>query len=81
VLKRIQAEVGCALLVIEHDMPLITSLADTLIALETGSVIAEGAPDEVIKHPSVVASYLGDNEDAIFRSGARRTAMARGRKR
>ncbi|MCW2708881.1 MAG: ABC-type branched-chain amino acid transport system, ATPase component [Frankiales bacterium] len=72
VLKRIQAEVGCALLVIEHDMPLITGLADTLIALETGRVIAQGTPDQVIKDHAVVASYLGDNEAAIFRSGKKR---------
>ncbi|MCW2572624.1 MAG: ABC-type branched-chain amino acid transport system, ATPase component [Frankiales bacterium] len=71
VLKSIQAEVGCALLVIEHDMPLITSLADTLIALETGRVIAEGTPRDVVNDPRVVASYLGDNEAAILRSGKR----------
>jgi branched-chain amino acid transport system ATP-binding protein len=72
VLKSIQNEVGCALLVIEHDMPLITSLADTLLALETGTVIADGAPRDVVNHPRVVASYLGDNEAAILRSGKRR---------
>jgi branched-chain amino acid transport system ATP-binding protein len=69
VLKRIQHEVGCALLIIEHDMPLITSIADTLMALETGRVIAEGTPAQVIKDKHVVASYLGDNEAAILRSG------------
>jgi ABC-type branched-subunit amino acid transport system ATPase component len=69
VLKSIQAEIGCALLIIEHDMPLITSLADTLIALETGRVIAEGTPRDVVNDPRVVASYLGDNEAAILRSG------------
>jgi branched-chain amino acid transport system ATP-binding protein len=74
VLKRIQREVGCALLVIEHDMPLITGIADTMIALETGRVIAEGTPDEVIRDARVVASYLGDNEATIQRSGT--TAVA-----
>ncbi|MDX6200157.1 MAG: branched-chain amino acid transport system ATP-binding protein livF [Actinomycetota bacterium] len=72
VLKSIQNEVGCALLVIEHDMPLITELADTLIALETGTVIAEGTPREVVNDQRVVASYLGDNEAAILRSGKRK---------
>jgi branched-chain amino acid transport system ATP-binding protein len=72
VLKRIQREVGCALVVIEHDMPLITALADTMVALETGRVIARGAPSDVINDPGVVASYLGDDEAAIFRSGRRR---------
>ncbi|MDQ1696272.1 MAG: hypothetical protein QOJ03_1625, partial [Frankiaceae bacterium] len=73
VLKRIQREVGCALLVIEHDMPLITALADTMIALETGRVIAEGTASEVVNDPRVVASYLGDDEATIFRSGERAT--------
>jgi branched-chain amino acid transport system ATP-binding protein len=72
VLKRIQHEVGCALLIIEHDMPLITSIADTLMALETGRVIAEGTPAQVIKDKQVVASYLGDNEATILRSGKAR---------
>jgi branched-chain amino acid transport system ATP-binding protein len=71
VLKSIQNEVGCALLIIEHDMPLITELADTLLALETGTVIAEGTPREVVNDSRVVASYLGDNEAAILRSGKR----------
>jgi ABC-type branched-subunit amino acid transport system ATPase component len=52
-------------------MPLITELADTLLALETGTVIAEGTPREVVNDSRVVASYLGDNEAAILRSGKR----------
>ena len=68
-LLRIKDEVGCALLVIEHDMPLITSISHRLLALELGRVIAAGPPDEVIRHPDVVASYLGTNAAAISRSG------------
>ncbi|HEX2851514.1 MAG TPA: MFS transporter [Acidimicrobiales bacterium] len=69
-LKRIQAEVGCSMLVIEHDMPLITGVSDTMIALELGGVIATGSPQEVVNHPRVVASYLGTDEAAISRSGS-----------
>ncbi|HUF33266.1 MAG TPA: ATP-binding cassette domain-containing protein [Acidimicrobiales bacterium] len=69
-LKRIQRETGCALLVIEHDMPLITSVSDRLIALELGSVMSEGEPDVVINDPRVVSSYLGGDVDIINRSGA-----------
>jgi len=85
-LLRIKNEVGCALLVIEHDMPLITGISDRLMALELGRVIADGTPAEVVTHPRVVASYLGSNEAAIARSGtstkparkrARATAGAR----
>jgi len=68
-LLRIKQEVGCSLLIIEHDMPLITSVSDTMIALELGTVIATGTPQEVVNHPRVVASYLGTDEASINRSG------------
>ncbi|MEY2567574.1 MAG: hypothetical protein QOE35_2103, partial [Actinomycetota bacterium] len=70
-IRRIQSETGCALLVIEHDMPLITSISDRIIALELGHPIAEGTPDQVIRDPRVVASYLGGDVATINRSGAR----------
>jgi branched-chain amino acid transport system ATP-binding protein len=70
-LKRIQAEAGCAMLVIEHDMPLITSISDEMIALELGSVVLQGTPQEVISDPRVVSSYLGGDVDVIARSGVR----------
>ena len=69
-LQRIQREVGCTMLVIEHDMPLVTSVADTMIALELGRVIAQGRPADVVRNPRVVASYLGTEEGVIARSGA-----------
>jgi branched-chain amino acid transport system ATP-binding protein len=69
-LKRIQAETGCALLVIEHDMPLITSVSDRMIALELGHPIVEGTPDEVIHDQRVITSYLGGDLATINRSGA-----------
>jgi branched-chain amino acid transport system ATP-binding protein len=69
-LQRIKAEAGCSLLVIEHDMPLITSISDTMLALELGRVITSGPPDEVVNHPEVVASYLGTDDAIIARSGS-----------
>jgi branched-chain amino acid transport system ATP-binding protein len=58
-LRRIQNETGCAMLVIEHDMPLITAVSDRMLALDLGQVIAVGTPSEVINDPKVVTSYLG----------------------
>ena len=72
-LKRIQRETGCALLVIEHDMPLITTISDHLICLELGTILSEGTPEQVINDPRVVSSYLGGDVDVINRSGARAT--------
>ena len=56
-LLRIRETLGASLLVIEHDMPLVTSVADRMIALDQGRVIAEGVPAEVLAHPDVVASF------------------------
>ena len=65
----VRDELGCALLVIEHDMPLLLGLVERLYALETGRVIASGDPQAVVADPQVVRSYLGDDPAAIERSG------------
>ena len=70
-LKRIQAETQCSMLVIEHDMPLITAVSDEIIALELGAIVVRGTPDEVIRDPRVISSYLGGDIDVIQRSGTR----------
>jgi ABC-type branched-subunit amino acid transport system ATPase component len=69
-LRRIKAETGCALLVIEHDMPLLSGLCDRLVALELGAVVSEGTPAEVLADPRVISAYLGGDLDVINRSGA-----------
>ena len=58
------------MLVIEHDMPLLPSICDSMVALELGAVIAAGTPAEVLAHPRVIESYLGTDADVIHRSGA-----------
>jgi len=69
-LLRIRDHTGCSLMIIEHDMPMVSGICDRLVALELGGVIAEGTPAEVLAHPAVIASYLGTDEKAIQRSGA-----------
>ena len=71
VLLRLRDEMGASLLVIEHDLPLISSISDRLIALDHGEVVAAGSPAEVLTHPDVVESYLGNNAAARQRSGLR----------
>jgi ABC-type branched-subunit amino acid transport system ATPase component len=68
---RIQRELGAAMVVIEHDMPLIMSISDRVYCLEAGTVIAEGPPGAIREDPRVIASYLGTSEQAIERSGLR----------
>ncbi len=68
-LLKLRDDTGCALLVIEHDMPLLSSVCDRLVALELGRVIAEGTPEEVLNDDRVVRSYLGGDSTAVLRSG------------
>lgn len=68
-LRRVRAETGCSLLMIEHDMGLLAAVCDELVALEHGAVIARGAPADVLSHPRVVASYLGTDDATVHRSG------------
>lgn len=69
-LTRIQQEMHCSLLVIEHDMPLVSGVCDEIIALELGAVIVRGTPAEVLSDPLVLASYLGDDTRIVNRSGS-----------
>ena len=70
-LRRVRDELGASLLVVEHDLPLLGSISDRMIALDLGRLVAEGTPAEVVVHPAVVASYLGTDEATILRSGDR----------
>jgi ABC-type branched-subunit amino acid transport system ATPase component/branched-subunit amino acid ABC-type transport system permease component len=69
VLLDIREQTGAAMIVIEHDMPLICGISDQLLALELGEVVAQGTPDEVIHDPRVVEGYLGATGEVIRRSG------------
>jgi len=59
VLRDIRIGLQCSLMLIEHDMGLTKELADRIVALDTGAVVAVGSPEEVLRHPRVVESYLG----------------------
>jgi ABC-type branched-subunit amino acid transport system ATPase component/predicted MFS family arabinose efflux permease len=69
-LRRIRDETGCGMLVIEHDMPLITGISDEIVALELGRVIVRDTPQAVITNARVIESYLGGDMAVIQRSGA-----------
>jgi ABC-type branched-subunit amino acid transport system ATPase component len=69
-LQRLRAETGCAMLVIEHDMSLIATVSDRLVAMELGTVMSEGRPEDVLSDARVVASYLGTSKEAIARTAA-----------
>jgi ABC-type transporter Mla maintaining outer membrane lipid asymmetry ATPase subunit MlaF len=75
-LRQVRDELDCAVLIVEHDMPLLMGLCDRVYAMEAGHVIAEGTPAQIRHNPAVVASYLGSDNVAITRSGARKPRAA-----
>jgi branched-chain amino acid transport system ATP-binding protein len=56
---RLRTEGGYTILFIEHDMGVVADIADRVIALDHGRMIAEGSYEEVVANPSVIEAYLG----------------------
>ncbi|MEV0893627.1 ATP-binding cassette domain-containing protein [Promicromonospora sp. NPDC050262] len=50
---------GCSVLPVEHHVDLVTDVADRVVVLDFGHVIAAGTPDEVRRGPAVEEAYLG----------------------
>ena len=58
VLRSLAKDLGLGLLVVDHDMPFVMGLCDRIIALNFGTKIAEGTPEEVQANRDVIAAYL-----------------------
>ena len=69
-LQRVRFETGCSMLVIEHDMPLVSAVSDELVALVNGSILTRGSASDVLNAPLLVEAFLGSSEAAIQRSGS-----------
>ncbi|HET6809794.1 MAG TPA: ABC transporter ATP-binding protein [Acidimicrobiales bacterium] len=69
-LSFLRREFGLTMLLIEHHVPLVTSLCDYVYVLNFGRLLAEGSPDQIKNHPDVVAAYLGGEAEGALAAAA-----------
>ena len=62
-IQDIRHELGVTVLMVEHDMSLVSKVSDRVLAMNQGEVLAVGTPREVQSHPGVVEAYLGSVGD------------------
>lgn len=61
-IEDINEEMGATVIMVEHDMKLVSQVSDRVLALADGQVLAIGTPPEIQQHPEVLRAYLGDEE-------------------
>jgi branched-chain amino acid transport system ATP-binding protein len=62
-IQDIRDELGVTVLMVEHDMSLVSKVSDRVLAMNQGEMLALGSPREVQTHPGVVEAYLGSVDD------------------
>ena len=62
-LRTVHADEGLTVVLIEHKLREFMRLVDRVIALDFGEVIAQGTPDDIVRHPAVIEAYIGRDAD------------------
>ncbi|MDT3441416.1 branched-chain amino acid ABC transporter permease/ATP-binding protein [Pseudofrankia sp. BMG5.37] len=76
--RRLAAESGAAVLLVEHNIDVVASTCDHVVVLDFGRVIASGRPDEVLRDPAVRAAYLGQLSSEAAEAAAPEPVAAEG---
>ena len=71
---------GMTVLFVEHDMHMVRHIADWVVVMAEGKVVAEGPPDQVMKNPAVIDAYLGSHQDSDLGTLTGRITIPKGKK-
>ncbi|WP_228536285.1 ABC transporter ATP-binding protein [Noviherbaspirillum malthae] len=62
-IRRLHADKGLTILLIEHKLREFMKLVSRVVAIDFGAVIASGTPEQIVAHPAVIEAYIGKQEE------------------